>query len=213
MFRFFRQLRQRLLTENKLSRYLFYAIGEIILVVIGILLALQIDSWRQDQINLSLRKSYIASFKRDLAADTLLLQGLNGQMQRDIEYHLHLIQRISSPLATKDTLVQIIRKEYSPYFNPSNAFNTATFERMNANGHLELLDSTLSVEILKHRNRLWACWIKTYRPCSIPLKAVCKYFQTCRTPLPMGTPCFRERWANWRSDSGEQAMKASFLQP
>ena len=153
MFRFFRQLRQRLLTENKLSRYLFYAIGEIILVVIGILLALQIDSWRQDQINLSLRKSYIASFKRDLAADTLLLQGLNGQMQRDIEYHLHLIQRISSPLATKDTLVQIIRKEYSPYFNPSNAFNTATFERMNANGHLELLDSTLSVEILKHRSR------------------------------------------------------------
>ena len=44
MFRFFRQIRQRLLTHNKFSKYLLYAIGEILLVVIGILIALQIDN-------------------------------------------------------------------------------------------------------------------------------------------------------------------------
>jgi hypothetical protein len=45
MIKFFRKIRQRLLGENKFSRYLLYAIGEIILVVIGILLALQLNTW------------------------------------------------------------------------------------------------------------------------------------------------------------------------
>jgi hypothetical protein len=45
MIKFFRKIRQRLLTENKFSKYLLYAIGEIILVVIGILIALQINNW------------------------------------------------------------------------------------------------------------------------------------------------------------------------
>ena len=51
MLRFFRQIRQRLLTNNKFSKYLLYAIGEILLVVIGILIALQIDNWNQERIN------------------------------------------------------------------------------------------------------------------------------------------------------------------
>ncbi len=45
MIKFFRKIRQRLLTENNFSKYLIYAIGEIILVVIGILIALQINNW------------------------------------------------------------------------------------------------------------------------------------------------------------------------
>lgn len=47
MLKFFRKIRQRLLTENKFSKYLLYAIGEIILVVIGILIALSINNWNE----------------------------------------------------------------------------------------------------------------------------------------------------------------------
>ena len=49
MLRFFRQIRHRLLTDNKFSKYLLYAVGEILLVVIGILIALQIDNWNEHQ--------------------------------------------------------------------------------------------------------------------------------------------------------------------
>ncbi len=49
MIRFFRHLRQRLLTENQINRYLLYAVGEIVLVVIGILLALQLNNWNEDR--------------------------------------------------------------------------------------------------------------------------------------------------------------------
>jgi hypothetical protein len=47
MIKFFRHIRKRLLAENRFSRYLIYAIGEIILVVIGILIALQINNTNQ----------------------------------------------------------------------------------------------------------------------------------------------------------------------
>lgn len=49
MIKFFRKIRQSLLAENKLSRYLLYAVGEIALVVIGILIALQINNWNDAQ--------------------------------------------------------------------------------------------------------------------------------------------------------------------
>lgn len=49
MIKFFRKIRQKLLSENKFSKYLVYAIGEIVLVVIGILIALQINNWNELQ--------------------------------------------------------------------------------------------------------------------------------------------------------------------
>ncbi len=47
MIKFFRHIRQNLIMVNKTSKYLKYAIGEIILVVIGILIALQINNWNE----------------------------------------------------------------------------------------------------------------------------------------------------------------------
>jgi hypothetical protein len=69
MIKFFRKIRQRLLTENKFSKYLIYAIGEIILVVIGILIALSINNWNEsrkqaDNLN-SIYTAIIGDLKRD----------------------------------------------------------------------------------------------------------------------------------------------------
>jgi len=49
MLKFFRKIRQNLLSENKTGKYFKYAIGEIILVVIGILIALQINNWNENR--------------------------------------------------------------------------------------------------------------------------------------------------------------------
>ena len=47
MLKFFRRIRQKLIAENKVGKYLIYAIGEIVLVVIGILIALWINNWNE----------------------------------------------------------------------------------------------------------------------------------------------------------------------
>jgi hypothetical protein len=49
MIKFFRKIRQKMLNENKFSKYLMYAIGEIVLVVIGILIALSINNWNENR--------------------------------------------------------------------------------------------------------------------------------------------------------------------
>ena len=49
MIKLFRRVRQRLLTENKFSRYFLYGVGEILLVVIGILIAVQINAWHENR--------------------------------------------------------------------------------------------------------------------------------------------------------------------
>ena len=59
MIKFFRKIRQRLLSENKFSKYLIYAIGEIILVVIGILIALSINNWNENKKDRKLEKEFL----------------------------------------------------------------------------------------------------------------------------------------------------------
>ncbi len=70
MIKFFRHIRQRLVSENKFSKYLLYAIGEILLVMIGILLAFQVNTWKEQHDNSSLEKIMInnlnAEFKKNL---------------------------------------------------------------------------------------------------------------------------------------------------
>ncbi len=65
MIKFFRKIRQRLLSENKFSRYLIYAIGEIILVVIGILIALQINNWNEQRKIQDNQEKYLINLKRE----------------------------------------------------------------------------------------------------------------------------------------------------
>ena len=70
MLKFFRRIRRKLLDEGSLKKYLVYAIGEILLVVIGILIALQINNWNNDRIAGDQMTSYLISLKNDLQKDT-----------------------------------------------------------------------------------------------------------------------------------------------
>ncbi|MEZ4803062.1 MAG: DUF6090 family protein [Gelidibacter sp.] len=74
MIKIFRNIRQRTLGENRFSRYLVYAVGEIILVVIGILIALGINDWNQDHKNQQHEALYLKDLNRDIKADIVTLQ-------------------------------------------------------------------------------------------------------------------------------------------
>ncbi|WP_456441018.1 DUF6090 family protein [Psychroserpens sp.] len=69
MIKFFRKIRQNLLTENKFSKYMLYAIGEIVLVVIGILIALSISNQNQQKINDKKIASILKEIQNDLVKD------------------------------------------------------------------------------------------------------------------------------------------------
>jgi hypothetical protein len=69
MIKFFRKIRQNLIMENKKSKYFKYSIGEIILVVIGILIALQVNNWNQQRIQQEELNDLIKSVASNIASD------------------------------------------------------------------------------------------------------------------------------------------------
>jgi hypothetical protein len=85
MIKFFRKIRQQMLKENKTSKYLLYAIGEIILVVIGILIALQINKWNESKINQQTEIEFIIGLKKDLNQDKLKLESCIKNVENNIE--------------------------------------------------------------------------------------------------------------------------------
>jgi hypothetical protein len=71
MIKFFRKIRQKLLSEGKTAKYLKYAFGEIILVVIGILIALTINNWNENRIAKKSEKGQLINLVQDLKLDSL----------------------------------------------------------------------------------------------------------------------------------------------
>ena len=82
--------------DNKPMKYMRYAIGEILLVVIGILIALQINNWNEERKAITKSKNYLSEILKDLETDTILFNSgvkkISNQIQaeewalREIEY-------------------------------------------------------------------------------------------------------------------------------
>ena len=69
MLRLFRKVRQSFTDSNSIRKYLFYAVGEILLVVVGILLALQINNWNQDKVNKNIEKKLLGELIENLTVN------------------------------------------------------------------------------------------------------------------------------------------------
>ena len=69
MLRIFNTVRQQLIHEGRLGRYLGYALGEIVLIVIGILIALQIDEWANDRSERNFERKTLSQIKINLQTD------------------------------------------------------------------------------------------------------------------------------------------------
>lgn len=84
MIKFFRQIRQNLIMENKSSKYFKYAIGEIILVVIGILIALQINNLNEVKKNQAFEKEILEQIRANLIKDKLSLEDVKINFEKAV---------------------------------------------------------------------------------------------------------------------------------
>lgn len=78
MIKIFRKIRQNLLEKGKTSQYLKYALGEILLVVIGILIALQINNWNQESKDNKALNEYLAKVKSHTMEDLIQLDTITA---------------------------------------------------------------------------------------------------------------------------------------
>lgn len=124
MIKFFRQIRQRLLIENptngRAGRYLLYAIGEIVLVVIGILIALQINNWNESRKKEENELQIYHQIITDLDSEYLIIEGLirviiGGQIFYSQLYEESQGKAIYDPTTSYNELFYVFA--YDMFFN------------------------------------------------------------------------------------------------
>ena len=88
MIKFFRKIRYTLMEQNKTRKYFKYAMGEILLVVLGILIALQINNWNENRKKEILKSEYIIALINDYTKDSIQINARLLKTLQDIKSQL-----------------------------------------------------------------------------------------------------------------------------
>ena len=96
MIKFFRNIRQNLLNEGKTVKYLKYAIGEIVLVVIGILIALSINNWNEKRKSILREQSFIQSIYKDLKSDLKNINDCRSTLSNQYTIGIEVLKALES---------------------------------------------------------------------------------------------------------------------
>lgn len=152
MIKFFRKIRQKMIKESKTSKYLLYAIGEIILVVIGILIALQINNWNENRKTETSINKLLIALQSDLVQDTLLIHKKFPSVISQYELNESLRARLAQPNATVDTLIHITRYEFNPNWSNQIQYNTNAYLSLIQTGLFENLPDSLKASIKNFYN-------------------------------------------------------------
>ena len=133
----FRKIRQTLIKEGNLKRYLLYAIGEILLVMIGISLAFQLNNWNDNRIKGNYEMRYYENIRDQIADDGRLIQtqlDFNNRYMAQFRYANEILE--SNDRSRMDTLGLIIRNltQYSDFDRQGNIY-----ESMVNSGEVKLL--------------------------------------------------------------------------
>lgn len=154
MLKFFRKIRRKLLAENKFSKYLLYAIGEVILVVVGILIAIQIDFWNTAIKNDKLKAVYTLNLINELVKDTIQLKARIKVNEDQFLTSLDSIRAIIENPTTDVNKISAMGKKFGVSgLRTANVYNDNTFNFLLSTGKIELYDDEVIQKIME-LNRL-----------------------------------------------------------
>ena len=150
MIQFFRKIRQNLVMENKTGKYLKYALGEIILVVIGILIALQINNWNEERSLRGVETKMLKNIKNSLQSD------IENQIKPNLdqlELDLKNIEDIKRFLAASTTYNDSMNVKFnSLMYSKNHDFEVTSYKALENVGIQIIQNSELKTSILKLYN-------------------------------------------------------------
>ena len=158
MIKFFRRIRYDLMETGKTGKYLKYAIGEVILVVIGILIAVQINDWNE-------HRKMVQNSETQLQKMILELETTKARMERlttnKAQQYSYGYPALAEAIANCDSLLKLtyvgITKDHLPFILKSRFFSGRSslniqqdvFEQAKSNGQLNTLGSEKLVTAIK----------------------------------------------------------------
>ena len=147
MIKFFRKTRFDLMEQNKTGKYFKYAIGEILLVVIGILIALSINNWNENQQHKKAESQYYQNIKRQITEDKQEIIGninYNNDYLSQYKFGIQIIEE--NDKSRLDTLgyIALNLMKYSDVYIQGNIYET-----MVNSGEIKLLKNPDIIEGLR----------------------------------------------------------------
>jgi len=153
MIKFFRKTRQRLLTENKFSKYLLYAIGEIVLVVIGILIALYINNLNTEKQDSVILNGYLNNISENIKLDQANLEQIAVFRDSSIigsKYFMNIIEQ-ENTLKEQYSIYFSEYFNYNPWLDKYFQSNNSGFEALKNSGYLSKIQQTpVETELYKY---------------------------------------------------------------
>jgi len=167
MIKFFRKIRQKLLTENKFRNYLLYALGEIILVVLGILIALQINNWSEVRKNENIEYQYLNRLKTEFES-TLIESNETYSYSKEYKRLSELLLKVISTDTVVNLTELVFAIETTHYGTPPTVNQKVWQDITNSgnsgilkNADLRFLISDYYQILNKHWNMYNGLWAKS----------------------------------------------------
>jgi hypothetical protein len=158
MINLFKKVRKTLLSENKFSRYIVYALGEILLVVVGILIALQINIWNENRKKEILELSLLKEMKSNLMSDISDIEENIYFAENGIKSANIILKSFENNFPYNDSLNKYYGKvPMTPkFFMTENAYNS-----INNVGIRTIKNDSLRQAITNHY-QIKAAWVKVW---------------------------------------------------
>ncbi|MGB5227180.1 MAG: DUF6090 family protein [Eudoraea sp.] len=145
MIKFFSKIRQQLLKENKAGKYLLYAFGEIILVVIGILIALQINNWNEFKKDRVVENKLLNELKENLNINLVRLQDEIQKEYKSISEINLIVNHLDHRRPYHDSLDSHFRQAFLAH---DVVLSTSAFEAIKSKGFELIYSDSLRNDII-----------------------------------------------------------------
>ncbi len=186
-----------MLTENKFGKYLLYAIGEIILVVIGILIALQINNMNESNKSAQQESLYL---ERLLSENREDVQTFTKKIA-ELEYGIETIEQLSLALTSDSTSDAQVNKAANDFFGYGSIYpvftsSTSTFDDLSSTGNLKVIhNQELREQLVKHyaKHKQVAEWIRISTAWALPIDAPFSYHNSIMRFEPVSAFLFGEQ--------------------
>lgn len=125
MIKFFRRIRQKLIYKGNLKRYLLYAVGEILLVMIGILLALQVNNWNQNRLERNEEQDALLNLKNDFELNQSNLLQVINRFKNEIKGTANILKHTGERYNTNSNIdldSLLVLATSTPRYFPQNGF-------------------------------------------------------------------------------------------
>ena len=138
MIKFFRHIRKTLISEDKMGKYFKYAIGEILLVVIGILIALSINNWNNSRIEAEREQTVLRNLRSDFNENITELNRIYEGTEQSYRSSVRLLEIIGddNPINSEE-IETLLNSIINGFF--SLDLNAASIDEIKNSGALSII--------------------------------------------------------------------------